>query len=211
MSVRIFSLTIVCLVFLNLGSGLAGAGQGEDRRLAAGVFLVAAPGMRDPRFSRTVILLVQHSAEGSMGLIINKRSDVAVTYALPELESAEANNHVLYFGGPVQPASIMYVYAGDQQPPDQEILDNVNWGADYERLQDLASNRDRGSLRVFFGYTGWGPGQLEFELSLNDWQLEPATADHVFSKDTKNMWRLLNGAGTGVITKRLDSGIQPYL
>ena len=208
---RKFSLTIVSLVFLILGHGLAGAGQKGSQRLAAGMFLVAAPEMRDPRFSRTVILLVQHSAEGSMGLIINKRSDVAVTYALPELESTGDSNHVLYFGGPVQPARIMYVYTGEPGEPDQKILENVHWGASYQRLQDLANNLDRGSLRIFFGYAGWGPGQLEFELSLNDWQLEPASPDHVFSSDTKNMWRLLNGAGAGVITRSLDSGTQPYL
>ena len=175
------------------------------------MFLVATPEMRDPRFSRTVILLVQHSAEGSMGLIINKKSDVAVTYALPELESTGDSNHVLYFGGPVQPARIMYVYTGEPGEPDQKILDNVYWGASYQRLQDLANNLDRDSLRVFFGYAGWGPGQLEFELSLNNWQLKPASPDHVFSSDTKNMWRLLNGAGAGVITRSLDSGIQSYL
>jgi putative transcriptional regulator len=209
--VRKYSLTIASLVFLILGPGLAGGGQKGNERLAVGVFLVAAPEMGDPRFSRAVILLVQHSAEGSMGLIINKKSDVAVTYALPELESTGNSNHVLYFGGPVQPARIMYVYTGASSEPDQKILDNVYWGTSYERLQDLANNLDRGSLRVFFGYAGWGPGQLEFELSLNSWQLEPASPDHVFSSDTKNMWRLLNGAGTGVITKTLDSATQPYL
>ena len=153
-----FSLTIVSLAFLILGHGLAGAGQKGPQQPAAGVFLVAAPNMGDPRFSRTVILLVQHSAEGSMGLIINKKSDVPVTYALPELESTGDKNHVLYFGGPVQPARIMYVYTGASGEPDQKLLDNVYWGASYERLQDLANDLDRGSLRVFFGYAGWGPG-----------------------------------------------------
>jgi len=135
-----------------------------------------------------------------MGLIINKKSEIAVTSALPELESAGASNQVLYFGGPVRPAGIMFVYTGAAGDPDHKILGDIYWGTSFERLQILAKDPDQDSLRVFFGYAGWGPGQLELELSLGDWQLAPASAELVFSSDTENMWRLLNGAGRGVIT-----------
>jgi len=191
---------------------MAGAGPGADQHLEAGSFLVAAPEMRDPRFSRTVILIVHHSAEGSMGLIVNKRSNIPVTDALPELETAEDNRHVLYFGGPVQPAKITYAYTGGRSgAADLEVLDNVYLGTSYSQLQDLIKSRGKNSLRVYFGYAGWGPGQLEFELSLSDWQLTPASAENVFNDDTENLWRSLNRENSGVMTRYPGPGIQPYL
>ncbi len=166
----------------------------------AGLFLVAAPGMRDPRFSRSVVLLVQHSAEGAMGLIVNRRSKVPVSLALSELDPETAGKHDLYFGGPVEPGRVMYVHKGEMVAPDIGIIDQVNWGADYERLKKLVNVHHPDSLRIFFGYAGWGPGQLEFELSLGDWQLVPARAEHIFSEHPADLWKLLNNFKRGLIT-----------
>ena len=92
----------------------------------------------------------------------------------------------------------MYVYA-DSEDSGDEILDGVYWGAGFDRLKKLVAAKDPDSLRVFFGYAGWGPGQLEFELSLDDWNLLPASRDHIFSEDTEQLWHLLNRKKPGVI------------
>lgn len=184
-----------------------------DAELAptAGMFLVAAPKMRDPRFRQTVILLAEHSAEGSLGFIINKRTKMTIADVLPELE-LDVLTHALYFGGPVQPSRIMYVYSDSDHPGEQGLIRGVYWGADYDDLKGILSRKDENALRVFFGYAGWGPGQLEFEISLHDWQLIPASADHIFSQDSENLWYLLNREKPGVITKRFSvDTLNPYM
>lgn len=180
--------------------GLSEAERDLEFTPAVGMFLVAAPKMRDSRFRQTVILLVEHSAEGSLGFIINKRTEMTVTDAFPDL-GLEELTHVLYFGGPVQPSRIMYVYSGTDQSAQQRIIHGVYWGASYDDLKGIVSRKDENALRIFFGYAGWGPSQLEFELSLDDWQLVPASTDHIFSPDSKNLWHLLNRQKPGVITK----------
>lgn len=175
------------------------------------MFLIAAPKMRDPRFQQTVILLVEHSKDGARGLIINKKTRITVAEAFPELE-LENLTHDLYFGGPVQPSRIMYVYSDADKSAEHRIISGVYWGSDHEELKDFLDNKNEDSLRVFFGYSGWGPGQLEFELSLDDWQLIPAGMDHIFSKDTDNLWRLLNRKKPGVITINVPAhSARPFL
>ena len=186
------------------------AEQNAATEPAPGMFLVAAPKMRDPRFKRSVILLVEHSSEGSLGLIVNRRTDMTVTDAFPELQQMELE-HALYFGGPVQPSRIMFVYTDVNQIAEQEVINGVYWGTSYDSLKDILSKKGEDAVRVFFGYAGWGPGQLEFELSLGDWQLFPASSDHIFSKDTKQLWHLLNRKKSGVITLRPDTKLGPYL
>ena len=200
MSARSISLAIACLLLLALFPGAPPAGQESMRRPAAGMFLVAEPGMQDPRFYRSVILLVQHSADGAMGLIVNRRSEVPVSEALSELEPAIATRHNLYFGGPVEPGRIMYMYDRSAQSPDIGIIENVSFGADYERLKELVTDHGPDSLRVFFGYAGWASGQLEFELSRGDWTVVPVRAEHVFSSRPDSLWKTLNRAGRGLIT-----------
>lgn len=204
MAVRTISLIIVCFVFLPGPTVTPATGQDHMRGLAAGMFLVATPGMSDPRFSRSVILLVQHSTEGAMGLIVNRRSEVPVSKALSEIEPKTASRHNLYFGGPVEPGRVMYVHAGSNVAPDIGIIDDVNWGADYDRLKQLVTGLEPDSLRVFFGYAGWGPGQLERELSRDGWRLVPARAEHVYSDDPGGLWNSLNKAGRSLMAIRPD-------
>ena len=163
------------------------------------MLLVAAPQMRDPRFKQTVVLLAEHSREGTLGMILNKKTDLSVGTALPELERLARSGHVMFFGGPVQPDRIMYVYTDTEAVSDEKIMDGVYWGAGYDQLKQLVAAKDPDSLRIFFGYAGWGPGQLEFELSLDDWNLLPASPDHIFGEETERLWHLLNQKKPGVI------------
>lgn len=208
-------LFILLAIFL-LASGLVHsypvvAEQDTASRPAPGMFLVAAPKMRDPRFKQSVILLVEHSSEGSLGFIVNRRTDMTVTDAFPDLDQQMELRHALYFGGPVQPSRIMFVYSDTDQIEDQKVINGVYWGTSFDNLKDILNRKGEDSLRIFFGYAGWGPGQLEFELSLGDWQVFPASSDYIFSKDTEHLWHLLNRKKTGVITQHLDFQLSPYL
>ena len=214
-SLKINDLFVLLTIFL-VATGLihsypAAAEQDTVSRPASGMFLVAAPKMRDPRFKQSVILLVEHSSEGSLGFIVNRRTDMTVADAFPELDQQMELKHALYFGGPVQPSRIMFVYSGTDQIEDQKVISGVYWGTSFDNLKDILNRKGEDSLRIFFGYAGWGPGQLEFELSLGDWQVFPASSDYIFSKDTEHLWHLLNRKKTGVITQRLDFQLSPYL
>lgn len=177
---------------------------------APGLLLVAAPRMRDPRFKQTVVLLVEHSEDGSLGVIINRKTDLTIKQAFPELGSLGAD-HALFFGGPVGLSRLSYAFAGSNRADGREVIDGVHWGADSSLLGDLLREQDAPSLRVFMGYAGWGPGQLQFELSLQDWQLLAASAKDIFTDDPGNLWHLLNGTRNGVVVQRGRSRLRPSL
>lgn len=187
------------MALLALVPGTQPFGQARSQP-AAGMFLVADPGMKDPRFARSVVFLVEHSSDGAMGLIVNRRSQVPVSEALSELDPGAADPHKLYFGGPVEPGRIMYMHEGGTESPDVSIIEDVSFGADYERLLELVGALGTGSLRVYFGYAGWGAGQLEFELWRGDWQVLPARAGQIFSDDPGGLWKSLNRGRRGLIT-----------
>ena len=173
----------------------------NDHEPGIGMLLIAAPKMRDPRFQQTVVLLAEHSREGTLGMILNRKTDLSVGTALPELEQLARAGHVMFFGGPVQPERVMYVYTDNETGADDKIMDGIYWGAGYDRLKRLVAAKDPDSLRIFFGYAGWGPGQLEFELSLDDWNLLPASPDHIFTEETERLWDLLNQKKPGVVVR----------
>ena len=204
-------LLTILLVGASVRSSPIAAEQDVVSTPAPGMFLVASPKMRDPRFKQTVILLVEHSAEGSLGFIVNRRTDMTVADAFPELDQHRQLEHALYFGGPVQPSRIMYVYSDTDQITEQKVISGVYWGANYEDLKGILNEKNEDTLRIFFGYAGWGPGQLEFELSLGDWQLLPASSDHIFSKDSKHLWHLLNRKKDGVIAQHLSARLKQHL
>lgn len=136
---------------------------------------------------------------------------MTVADAFPELDQQQVLAHALYFGGPVQPSRIMYVYSDTDQFTEQKIISGVYWGTSYENLKGILGTKSEDTLRIFFGYAGWGPGQLQFELSLGDWELFPASTDHIFSKDSNHLWHLLNRKKNGVITRRSNTSVGPYL
>lgn len=204
-------LTIFIFTMMLVQSNPSAAEETVTLRPAPGMFLVASPKMRDPRFKQSVILLVEHSSEGSLGFIVNRRTDMTVIDAFPELEQQMELEHALYFGGPVQPSRIMFVYSDSGHITEHKVINGVYWGSNYDNLKEILNRKGEDALRIFFGYAGWGPGQLEFELSLGDWQVLPASVDHIFSTDSKQLWYLLNRKKSGVITRRPNIRLNPVL
>jgi putative transcriptional regulator len=151
-----------------------------------GHLLIAGPSLVDPNFRRTVVLVGEHSEEGALGVILNRTADVAIVDAVPELTAFVEGLDQVHVGGPVQPSAI--VVLADFVEPDRAgsiVLDSVGFlpaEVDPDELGELRR------ARVFVGYAGWGPGQLESELEEDSWIVEPALADDVFTAEPDDLW-----------------------
>jgi len=151
-----------------------------------GHLLIAGPSLVDPNFWRTVVLVGEHSEEGALGVVLNRASDAAVEETVPELAMLADDLGQVHVGGPVQPSAI--VVLADFLEPERAaslVLDSVGFlpaEVDPTTLGELRR------ARVFAGYAGWGPGQLDGELEEGSWIIEPARPEDVFTSDPDALW-----------------------
>jgi putative transcriptional regulator len=160
-----------------------------------GQLLIASPAMSDPNFARTVVAIANHDEDGALGIVLNRPSDTEVVDAVPELDGVMDADEVVYVGGPVQPASIV-VLAEFDDPAEAAylVVGAIGLVSDSTGLDRLGAATAR--RRVYAGYTGWGPGQLEAELEREDWIVEPALAADVFDEEPGELWgRVLQRKG----------------
>ena len=152
-----------------------------------GQLLVAGPDLLDPNFRRTVILVGEHGEEGAMGVILNRPSPVSVAEAVPPLAELVADEELVYVGGPVQPQAI--VVLGDFSDTGESaalVLGSIGFlPAEIETAADVESLE---RARVFAGYAGWGPGQLEDEIEESSWILGDALEEDVFTEEPELLW-----------------------
>ncbi|MGZ4796232.1 MAG: YqgE/AlgH family protein [Acidimicrobiia bacterium] len=147
-----------------------------------GRLLVASPDLGDPNFRRTVVLMVAHDAEGAVGLVLNRPTDITLADALPDWMSSSAPPACLFIGGPVQPEAAIGIGRGVSAAGDLVIGD---LGA--VDLDGDAAGHD--SVRVFIGYSGWGPGQLDGEIARGDWLVVDALTSDVVATTPETLWR----------------------
>lgn len=155
-----------------------------------GVFLVAERNMPDPRFQRSVILLLVHGAEGTLGVIINRPTEIALSEAVPDLEGIENREHRLFFGGPVAMESLLFLVYKEMPPePVAHVLGAVHWGVNRTVLESLLlEDKPDSELRIYFGRAGWAPGQLDAELMDGSWRLFQAPAEILFDQNPATLW-----------------------
>ncbi len=154
--------------------------------LSAGTLLVASPGMHDTTFDRTVIFLVEHDDDGSMGLVLNQPSDMLVSDALPDFGRV-VNPDRLYLGGPVeQGTALVLAEPLDPAAPYMHYMHNGIGLLDLADEQDPAFTLER--ARVFSGYAGWGPRQLENELRAGAWILARCEDGDLWCADHQRQW-----------------------
>jgi len=162
-----------------------------------GRLLIATPVIGDANFDRTVVLLLEHTDDGALGLVLNRPTDVAVVDPLPEWNGLAAQPSVVFVGGPVeQNAAIGLGRAGLHPPGD-------GWSPVLDRIGTLDLSRDPADLgldieqvRVFAGYAGWGPGQLEGELTVDAWIVCDAESGDVLGDEPDTLWsRVLRRQG----------------
>jgi putative transcriptional regulator len=158
-----------------------------------GQFLVATPEMGDPRFRETVILMVRHSKDGAMGLIINRAAgDQKLSRILQDLgDSGEGatGSLPLYLGGPVQPELGFILHTTDYRRAGIiDVNGTVAVTATKEIIRDIAAGNGPKKFMLIFGYAGWGPGQLESELKRNSWYTTPFDLSLIFEMDRDRVW-----------------------
>ena len=153
-----------------------------------GQLLVAMPGMVDPRFARSVILICAHSEEGSMGFVLNQPVvSPKLTEILDELEVKEFNDSVaekviVFRGGPVEQGRGFVLHSLDYSTPSStRVGDLAGVTATLDALQRIASDDPPESALMLLGYAGWSSGQLEEEILQNGWLTTPATRDIIFN------------------------------
>ena len=148
---------------------------------------MSGPSLTDPNFRHTVILLGEHGGEGAMGVVLNRRSEVAVGDAVPPLAALVGQDELVYLGGPVQPEAVV-VLADFAEPGRAEELVLGSIGFLPGELEDAAALGDLRAVRVFAGYAGWGRGQLEAELEEGSWLVFPARSSDVFTERPGQLW-----------------------
>jgi putative transcriptional regulator len=140
-------------------------------------------------FHRSVVLICQHDAEGAFGLILNRATDNKVGQTLVANLPESIKEQFLFIGGPVQPKALSFLHS-DEYLPGANVMANLNLGHSIDALMDLSeSYSGKQKLRLFAGYAGWSPGQLDNEMARQDWLVHPASLELVFHAEPDQLWR----------------------
>lgn len=152
---------------------------------AQGSILISEPFLQDAYFQRSVVLLVEHNTQGSMGFVLNKKTDLIVNTFFPELE--EYPEIPIYLGGPVSANRLFFIHSlGDLIVPDSvKIKDHLYFDGDFEALKRYIQNGHsiEGKVKFFLGYSGWTEGQLGNEINKNSWVVSHAAKENVLLAD----------------------------
>ena len=175
----LFLASVLCL------TALAGRAEPADTVALAGQLLVADPGMTDERFAEAIVLLISHSKEGAIGIVVNRPMG---QLPMQQLVEGEPGNVTVHYGGPVQSSLIMVLHNATLAD-DTSILVDEKLAVTAAQTEVL-EHPDEGPTLLTLGYAGWGPGQLEAELAAGFWDLAPAEDDILFGSDNAEKWEL---------------------
>lgn len=174
-----------------------------------GRLLVSSPALVDPNFRRTVVLVTHHDDEGAVGLVLSRPSELEIASAVPELTDLPCVDEVVYIGGPVQPEAVVVLveFEPGEDEAGETIIGNVGFLPPERSSGELALRR----ARVFAGYSGWGPSQLESELEEEAWIVVGAEPDDAFATDADALWRTVlhrkGGPFAFIATMPFDPGL----
>ena len=174
-----------------------------------GQFLLDGGNLAGSWFQRTVLLLCQHDAEGAFGLVLNRPAGAQVGDALEGDLPEALKGMPLLFGGPVQPGALSFLRS-DPFLPGASIMPNLELGHSLEELVELAGDFSTGRrLKVFAGYAGWSPGQLDSEMEREAWITHPATLELVFDPDPSTLWQRILRLKGGLFRLLADAPEDP--
>lgn len=156
------------------------------------VILVAKPELVDPNFSETVILVTHAPGGDTLGVILNRPTKVRLSDLAPKLPGAAGHAERLYRGGPVMAGVVLALFQSGSPPAGTAfpVLEHTYLSMQPAILDALLGKRGS-RFRLFAGFSGWAPGQLEDEISRDGWYVLPVTEDLLFRRDTSGMWREL--------------------
>ncbi len=165
----------------------------QEKRIEKGVFLIADLRLTDPNFSKTVVLITQHGPGGTLGVVINRPTETPLFRAFPAIKEFEKQPGTLFIGGPVQREAVILLFR-TEMPPELAfpVFEKVYVAPRIEtatRLISRGNPQDR--FRVYSGYAGWAPGQLQREIDRGDWRILPGDADLLFQEETASIWEAM--------------------
>jgi putative transcriptional regulator len=177
---------------LLLGISLSTGAQTQHEP-ANGVLLIAKPGLADPNFRETVVLVSQTPDGSTVGVILNR----------PTPQKHDKTGEPLGFGGPVMREVLVALYRSERQPEAAafHVLKGVYLTMHPQNIEPLLGKRAE-HYRLFMGFSGWAPGQLERELARDGWFVQPASAEVIFRKDASGMWDELVRKARGRVATR---------
>ena len=163
-------------------------------RSLRGRLLVASPPLIDPNFDRTVVLMLEHTDDGALGIVLNRPSETPLDDVFPEWRAIASSPATVFSGGPVSPDAVIALARSERATTEEEPTDGwVEIAGDLGTVDLARDPLDLGipldALRVFVGYAGWGAGQLESELAQGGWFVVAAEPDDPFGDEPEQMWR----------------------
>ena len=157
--------------------------------LSKGMLLVASPELQG-LYYRAVVLICEYSSTGSFGLLINKTLDVDLPEEIINMKSLANPNIEIRAGGPIQPNQMMLLHSSDKMGEQTlEVCKGVYLGGDIQFLQEAIGDASGPSIRLCFGYTGWGPATLEREVYAGAWFLHPGDKKYIFDIPSDKVWQ----------------------
>jgi putative transcriptional regulator len=161
----------------------------EDKIPEKGKILISEPFLPDTFFNRSIVYLTDHTPQGSVGFILNKKLDLQISAAIEGFDSWNEN---LSMGGPVAPDTLHYLHnLGDLIPNSVLVAGSIFWGGDIDSIRELIKKGKitQSQIRFFLGYSGWSAGQLERELKENSWVIAKANSNIVLNNNNDDIWK----------------------
>lgn len=183
--------------------------EGVDRqpklgyRPQIGMFLLATPRLSDPRFSRTVVLLLNYDETGALGVVVNRPTDLSLRDALA-VPLPGSETHLVHYGGPVEPQRLVALHrSSDAVGDEKHLFGDVYASASIDTLRRLLKAVGHAKdVRTYAGYAGWSPGQLDAELARGDWIVTPADDASIFDASPEEVWHDLMRRNSGRWVRR---------
>jgi putative transcriptional regulator len=171
-------------------------GTDQNLSLQKGRILISEPFLLDNYFKRSIVLITEHSEEGTVGFVLNKPVSLMINEVVADFPETNA---MVSLGGPVQTNTLHYIHTlGDIIPNSVRVLENIFWSGDFDIVKRLieSGNLAPGNIRFFLGYSGWNAHQLDDELAQNAWIVSELKQQEIMSPMNKHFWnKTLNQMG----------------
>jgi len=167
-----------------------------------GRVLISEPFLNDTYFKRSVVLITEHTKDGSVGFVLNKQVDLKVQDVIQDFPEIDAS---ICIGGPVNTNTIHYIHTlGDVIPESVHVTKDIYWGGNFEVLKEMIASGSvkNQQVRFFLGYAGWGANQLEDELAENAWLVVELSSEIIMKAESANTWN--------VILEKMDNKYQVW-
>lgn len=154
-----------------------------------GSLLIASPSLSDPNFTHTVLFILEHGQSGTIGLVLNRPTDVLLAEVLQDLPALKQTNHRLFGGGPVGRTQLVLLFRLKQFLPDaRHITNGIYVGTPMVLERVIAGLKPNEAFRAFAGFAGWAPGQLESEMREGSWGVLSSSTFDIFDKNPETFW-----------------------